>query len=504
VSLAGKVFSGAAWTIICSIGARVVSLAGTLVLTRFLPPEVAGEVEIAFGLCLTANMLANLGMPAFIVSRRDTGREGVFHATVFHVGLGLVAGAIILLVRHPLAPLFNAPAMVRYVPGLALALLLDRVSMIPERVLLRELRFRRVALTRGMSELLFSFLVVGLAAGGLGGDSIVWANLARFSFLLLVFSLSVDRREWLEPCRLSWIRTREMFRFGVPLAVANLSHTAARRWDNLLIGRLFGAGTVGLYKTAYNLADLPATHIGEPVGDVLLPSFGHLEGEARKRALVHAVSLLALVMFPLAAGLGATGSTFARALLAPAWWGVGPMLSILAAVSAARPVAYAINNYLQARGRTGILMGLEASNVGVLLLLIWLVAPLGPLAASAAAGLSFTVLALCGALVIDRIEGIRFGGFVVALARPTVACVPLVGAVLAVRRGLQAIGGIPPIVALIIEVAAGILAYIPAAFIFAPTASRELVRHVMGLVRRRREGDVAGEEMSATAEAGRP
>jgi PST family polysaccharide transporter len=72
-----------------------------------------------------------------------------------------------------------------------------------------------------------------------------------------------------------------------------------------------------------------------------------------------------------------------------------------------------------------------------------------------------------------------------ALVRPILACGPLVGGVLLARRGLQGLGGVPPVVALLVEVTVGMVAYIPSAFLFAGAASRELVRHALDTLRRR-------------------
>src|SRR6185503_4084941 len=105
---------------------------------------------------------------------------------------------------------------------------------------------------------------------GLGGAALIWAAIARSVVRVASLSVTTPRRAWLEPCRITWKRTRELFAFGLPMSVATLMSFGSRRWDNILIGRHFGPSVAGLYNQAYNLADIPATQIGETIGDVLV------------------------------------------------------------------------------------------------------------------------------------------------------------------------------------------------------------------------------------------
>ena len=52
------------------------------------------------------------------------------------------------------------------------------------------------------------------------------------------------------------------------VTVASIATFGMRRWDNLLISRYFGAGVMGSYNYAYNLADTPATAIGDQMGEI--------------------------------------------------------------------------------------------------------------------------------------------------------------------------------------------------------------------------------------------
>lgn len=148
MSLVKETVRGALWTITAGMGSRAIGLVGTLVLTHFIAPADYGEVAVAAVLVLTANQLSTVGLGQFIVSRPDAGRGAAFHATTYHVSLGALALALLYLAGGRLGPAFDAPTMARYLPGLLLAAGMDRVSFVPERILVRDLRFGTVSALR--------------------------------------------------------------------------------------------------------------------------------------------------------------------------------------------------------------------------------------------------------------------------------------------------------------------------------------------------------------------
>ena len=131
---------------------------------------------------------------------------------------------------------------------------------------------------------------------------------------------------------------RDILSFGLPMGAALWLTFAARSADNLVVSAMFGASVVAVYNLAYNLADIPASQVGEQVGDVLVPSFVHLAADRQKAGVVRATGLLSLIVFPLAVGLGVVGPSLATTLLPATWVSLGPMLTVLSILSVVRPM----------------------------------------------------------------------------------------------------------------------------------------------------------------------
>ena len=492
-NLARRAVRGAMWTVATSVGARVVGLAGTLLLTRFLGPDEYGEVSLASVVILTATTFSNCGLSQYIVSKPNAGRAAAFHATFYFTLLGLAALGAAVALGGPVGALIHAPGIGRWLPGLAIAAVLERVGTIQDRILVRDMRFRAVGLLRSLGEVVYSAVSVGLAATGEGawwggGNAVVIASVARSAVRLVALAAVAPRREWLTPCAITWEKTRELFAFGLPMSVATLAGFGSRRWDNLVFSHDFGQAAAGIYNLAYNLADIPATQIADTIGDVLVPSFAQMDSDARRRrALMLSLRQMTLLVAPLALGLGAVAPALTAAFFDRRWRGIEIELALLSVLSAVRPISWVAGSYLQVANRPRPIMILElCKTVGVVTLmhLFAVGAPrvIGPgfgrfgagePSACVAVGLAFGLNALGYMWTIQRKDAIAVSAQLAEVGPPLLACAPMVAAVMALERVLA--GAAPAGLRLLIEVAVGGLVFAPSAWLLAPGTAREFV-----------------------------
>lgn len=477
MSLARKAVRGAALTIASSMGARAVGVVGTLIVTRYLAPEEVGEVGVATIIAMTATWLSYLGFGQYAIVKGQgaDGHEATFHATFFHLLFGAFAFAVCIAMSEWFAARFDAPAVAIYLPGMVVAMAIRRLAFMPDKVLVRNLRFRAVAASVALGELAYTATAVGLVVRGWGGEAIVVGNIVQSCVILAIVVAAAGFSEWLRPCKLTWQRTRDLFRFGLPMGIASLAHNAARYWEKLVFAKVFDTGTLGLYNLGYNLADIPAAQVGENLSSVILPSMAKMEPAKRPAALVRSTALLGLIIFPMAVGLGVVSESLIAVVLNEEWQGVAPFLTILSVISVFRPLNWAVSSYLQTQDRTAILAVLEVVQVGVLLGAILLLALLGPLWACAGVGVAFAFQAVALAASVVRTDGVPAGQFLGGFLRPFVASAVMGAAVLGVRYGLRAAGIDSPVISLVAELAVGVVAYVPAAFVFAPATARDFI-----------------------------
>jgi PST family polysaccharide transporter len=367
---------------------------------------------------------------------------------------------------------------------MAIAIAIKRVAGVPEKVLVRNLHFRALAISMAVGETVYGASSVFLAWKGYGGMSIVYGNILQSTSGLLIMVSAAGFRSWLTPTPLRAARFRDMFRFGAPLAIEGIAANASRNCDNLLMSHFFGTGPMALYNMGYNLADIPAVYVGEQIGSVLLPSLSAMPRERRPAALERASGLLALIIFPMAIGLASVAPTLIHVALGPKWQGVAPLLEVLAVLAVFRPIGWALSSYLQAIERTQLYMWLEIAKLITLLGGIAILQQWGIEVAAVSVGIAFGTNAIAGVWLVATGPEPRpsprrmFGGF----ARPLAACGAMALVVLAVRTLLP---DMHPALRLVLEIASGAAMYVAAAFAFAPKIARDFLGLVKETLRRR-------------------
>jgi lipopolysaccharide exporter len=477
MSLARKAARGAIWTVASSMAGRAVGVVGTLVMTRFLAPDVIGEVADATIVCMTASWITIWGWGQYSVvkGRGEAAAEVTWHATVAYFVLGALSLGLATLFGGELTALINAPLAAQYVPGIALSIFIRRLGAIPERILTRQMKFRAPGLALVVGEIVYTATALVLAASGMGGMAIVYANITQAIAIVVLLVSAAGLRTCITPTPLRWARIKDMLAFGVPLGIQGIAHQASRYWDKLAISHFFGTSAVGTYNMAYNLADIPAIQVGEQIALVLMPSMAELPHERRAAALERSTALLSLIIFPLAIGLGLVAYPLI-ALLLPnnEWQEVAPLLTMLTCLSVFRPITWVVSAYFEAECKTNRLMVLEIVKIVLLIVGIALLHPLGLRAAAGAVGLAFGLTALAGIVVVVR-EGVSPMRMLAGFVQPVLACVVMAIAVFVTNRALVELGLDRPLVLLTLEVVVGAIAYIASALVIARDSATDLL-----------------------------
>lgn len=483
-SVAEGAMRGAIWNVATTVVTRMAGLGGTLLITRFVAPQDLGEVGAASVCCLTAMMFTQVRYGNYLIAKKGTPEEA-FNANVVHVLLGLVAAAFVLVLRDPLAQFFHSPNMGKYVPGLLLTSMIERVSYIPERLLIRELKFKPLSVARSAGEI--SYTVVSIAtAPFIGAMGIVLGNLVRAVILTGMIIRAATWAEYGKRAPLKWSTIKAMTVYSAPGAVSGIAELAAYKWDNLMVSKYFGPRQHGMYNLAYNLADTPTGAVGDQVADVLFPSFAKLEPERREPALRRAVALMALVIFPLAVGLGAIADTVVKVFFDARWVEVAPMLTILSILSVARTMAAPLVAFLQASHRQRPLMMLSIAKVVILIGGIMIFAPHGPLWTCVGVGITFIVDTFLCMLLVRVLDGIKLLPMMAGVVPVFVTSAIMAAGVYLTRMGLQSVGVGPGWGSLLLEIVAGGAVYVGAAFVVARSLSMDLLNQVKRVIRRRR------------------
>lgn len=469
MSIAKQAAHGVAWNMALGVATRVITLVGQLVLTRFMLPDDYGAAVTASIVVATAGAFTSFSFGQYLIARRAS-PEVAMQAAIVQLVLGVGAAVVVYVARGPISALLDTPAMSRYLLGYAIAnLIIDRVRYVPERILMRSLRFRTLATINGAGEIAYMVAAI-VAAPAWGAYAVMLGAVVRSVVTSVLFLRAAPRAEWLVRTRLRIADLRDLFTYGVPIMIAIVTDNATRKWDNLIVSRLFGPGLMAGYNYAYNLAETPISNVAEHIGEVLMPSFSRMEPGQRERAAVRAASLMGMVISPLGVGLGAVAPTITAAFFDERWGPmIAPMLAILSLMTVFGYMHWSAIAYVQAVQRTHVMMWSSFFRAAVVLGLL-AVGGLagGPNGACVGAGIGYALHSVFTIIAVGRTTDLPVAAYLRGVVRPLLPCAPMFLVVVGIARAL-AIADVPIGISLAAQVAIGAIVYMAAAFV--------LVRH---------------------------
>ncbi len=465
---------GVAWNVATGMGTRAVGLIGTLLLTRFIAPADFGEVSAAAVCVLSAKQLTSFAFGQYVIANKSPAAVA-FQATALNFILSVFAMAGVFLLRGPLGIMLDAPAMGRFIPGFALAVLLDGARLVPAALLVRDLRFRAVAIVNSVGELTYTGAALSLAPWW-GGYAMMMASIARSAITFVLFIAAAPRAQWLRRSRFQRRVVRGLFGYGAPLMISSVADRAASTWDNLIVLRLFGARVMGSYALSYSLAETPLIYVAERMGDVLMPAFSKMEPEERPAAVVRAAGLMALVVAPLGVGLGAVAPTIVQVFFNAKWAGMASILMVLSVMTVFQPMQWSASAYLAAENETRLVMLTSIARAFVVLALVGVLGWLGgPVWACVGVGAGFAVHSVLVVVLTARVTPLPVGAYFVSVLRPLLACVPMFVGVHLLRVFLAGQHA-PGALSLAAQILCGGAAYAGGALLLAGANVRELLR----------------------------
>ena len=454
-----QIVSAAAWSIGAGLLGRALGLVATLVVARHLNPDIVGEVAVATIIALTASWVSAWGCGQYVIVHGGQGRPAIFAAALVYLSFGLLVLGGLWLAAPAIAHLFSAPRLAEYLPGALLGMAIRRLGAIPDKLLARELRFRRIAIATGLGDVVCALVAIVLVSTtALAGQSMIIAFIVQSCVITAILISGTGLRSWLSPVPVTLERLRHILRFGAPVTAEITLSEGARYWDKPLMLRVLGAEAAGTYNLAFSLAHLPALFVGGHVGNVLMPAIVRAQPAQRAPMIVRALALTAVVLCPMAFGLAACAQTLVAALLPPVWTQVAPLLSVMAVTSVLGAGSFMLASFLAALGQNFTLVRIEAVSIGVLVAMLVFLSRWGVVAASFAVGIALIVQFALSASACRR-HGLSLDTLGGPLARVLAACLMMVAGVLLSRWWLAPILHEAKPVLLACEIAAGALMY---------------------------------------------
>ena len=391
-----------------SFGLRPLSMALAIILARLLAPADFGLLALAMILFNAANYITDLGMRPTVVQTKEDINKVAHYAFVIVMTSSVTFTVVSTLLAAPLAQfLGGSEELVSIIRWMSIYVTIDGLWVIPEALLIRELRFKQLSLSQIPAELASGLIAIPLALLGFGVWSLVIGNTAG-QFLRVVL-LWIYYRPWIWLRPQKWDRriVKGMFRFGLPSMGSGVMKFFQNQVDTFIVGRQLGPTAVGLYSKAFALTTRLADMLTKSIfGNVLFPSYAKMQDNKPRltRAYLKSTNMVFLMIVPVSVGLAITAPLLVPILLGPKWIPMIPIWQIFSLYGLTRPISTNSAPIFSATGQPRRNMTASLVLISVMIpLILLLIGPYGVVGAAVAVSIASLVAMVFNVFQVNQI-----------------------------------------------------------------------------------------------------
>lgn len=339
------------WSFLAQITQFTLYFIVNVTLSRILTPSDFGTFAIVNIFIGFISTIKDFGIGSFLINKQQLTAD--IKNTVFLINfivILILCGS--LLASSPfIADFYNDGRLRIFVPLCSIALFIDGMAIIPDSMLQKNMNFHHLFVIRAASQIVGGFVAISLALNQWGVYSLVFQSISisLVSFLLLFYHYP-----FFPKMRMNKTLLRGIFSFSGPVFLDSVVQFWTRNIDNFLIGKIFGAGPLGIYNRAYTLMQLPTSNLSSVVSRVLFPHLSKNQNDIPAAALFYmkTVKSIALVSFPLMALLLICSQDIIFFLYGEKWMAVVPILKVFAIVGTIESILSPMGALFMALGRT--------------------------------------------------------------------------------------------------------------------------------------------------------
>jgi O-antigen/teichoic acid export membrane protein len=326
-SLGKRVAKSAAWMVMKRLAFKGIGIFSTLILVRLLAPEAFGLAAIASTAYDAINTIAEFSFALALVKMKNPTRSHYDSAWTLIMLRGIAIGAVMFLTAPLIAEWMRDPRLTGLTRVMAIYPVLwgfENIGLIDFQ---RDLRFDRLFIYDVLGKIAGFVVVIPAAAILHNAWAVVLGTIAPKIVQIPASYIMHPYRP-----RLSFRAGAELLAFSKWLFATNVLSLTNNYMITILIGRIGGAGSVGLFRTAEQIGILPVSEVAAPIRGPMYAGYAKVLHDRRQlcRHVVDGLSLTLMIITPLSIGIALTAHLIELVALGPEWAGAAPFIQVCA------------------------------------------------------------------------------------------------------------------------------------------------------------------------------
>lgn len=372
-SIKTRTFRNISYIGLAQVTVLVLTFVMITVLARLLTPEDFGIASLGIILMALFTTVQDFGITQAVIQRDTRVEESVGVGLSIRWLIAALLLGTIVLISIPVSEFYNDSAIAPVLVVMSISLFIQPVAFPSLVILSRRLEFRRLAVGTVVQYGTMAVSSIILALAGLTYWSIVYGSLAGTA--AYVVTLRYYERTKIRPI-IDKRLTKDLLGFGTHLLVAGLMAYLIFNIDQLVVGKVLGVATLGIYFMAVRFGRTLGEQISGTVNKVLFPTMARMKDslDSLKSGYVESLRMIAIFTVPLSAGMAGLSPMFVEVVLGGDWSAAAFPITVLSLQGLMNALIPPAGSLLAAIGKPKY-MSMQASvQAGIMVIAIYPVA----------------------------------------------------------------------------------------------------------------------------------
>lgn len=328
MSVKSQAARGIKWQALELLVRQIISFGIFWAMARLLEPSDFGLAGLVGVYLSFIGLFLDQGIGTSLVQRKELELDHINAAFWFSAFYAIVLFFLTNIFAGWIASYFNEPKLALLLRVSSLGLLISSTATVHSAQFIREMDFRRPMLRTVVANITGG--VVGLVLAWFGNG--VWALIGQqltSSLTGTVFLWMAS--SWRPAMRFSAAHLRQLMVVSVSIFSCVLLWFFSSRFDQVVIGRYFGATALGEYLIAIKLTEIARLLVNQPIISVSMAALSRLQSDKPRmcQAIYKGMELNSLLAFAAFGGLAAASEDLILFLFGDRWALAGSITAIL-------------------------------------------------------------------------------------------------------------------------------------------------------------------------------
>lgn len=324
-----KALSGLSWMGGLRVFTRSLALIKIAVLARILLPFQFGIYGIATLVLGFLEMLTETGINIFLIQEKEKIDEYIDSAWVVSIIRGFLISGLIFILTPYVADYFKTPSAINIL-YLAAIIPIIRGFINPSCVKFqKQLEFNKQFKYDSVVFLVDTIFAISIGLITKSENSLIYAIIISTTLeVILSFVYFTPKPKF----SFDKVKSLKVINRGKWITGAGIANYLFQNIDDIVVGRVLGTASLGIYQQAYKISTLPVSEVGEVFNKVTFPIYVNLSADIKrlKRAFLKTLLIICLLVIPFGFIVFTYPIQIVRFVLGETWISAAPVLQLLA------------------------------------------------------------------------------------------------------------------------------------------------------------------------------